>query len=321
MYRTGFHKASFGACRCGRIGAIRAVIAPGGISRLPGHGAVADAPRHGRRSARPDPRRRPAGGAPAGAAGRAQRGRAGRTGRSPALARQAAAPATLRAYRADWQHFADWCAAAGLRPGAGRAGRGRRLSRQPRRHPCAEHDPPPPRRAGQDAPVQRPAVEPGASRHPGAAARPAAPARPAGAEGGGADPRHAAPAAGHLRQHGARPARPGAAAVRLRRRAAPLRTGGAAGRGRGGRSPAGCGCGSPAARPTRPGRGPRSACRAGDMSRPARCGPSRPGRRWPSARPARCSAASAPPGEIGDAALHPDAVRRILAAPGRAWPG
>jgi integrase len=27
------------------------------------------------------------------------------------LARQASAPATLRAYRADWQHFADWCAA------------------------------------------------------------------------------------------------------------------------------------------------------------------------------------------------------------------
>jgi hypothetical protein len=33
-----------------------------------------------------------------------------------ALARQAAAPATLRAYKADWQHFARWCAAAGLSP-------------------------------------------------------------------------------------------------------------------------------------------------------------------------------------------------------------
>jgi integrase len=33
-----------------------------------------------------------------------------------ALARQAAAPATLRAYKADWQHFAAWCAAAGFVP-------------------------------------------------------------------------------------------------------------------------------------------------------------------------------------------------------------
>jgi len=32
------------------------------------------------------------------------------------LARQATAPATLRAYRADWQHFADWCARAGFVP-------------------------------------------------------------------------------------------------------------------------------------------------------------------------------------------------------------
>ena len=32
------------------------------------------------------------------------------------LARQATAPATLRAYRADWQHFARWCAAAGFVP-------------------------------------------------------------------------------------------------------------------------------------------------------------------------------------------------------------
>ncbi|HUZ65831.1 MAG TPA: site-specific integrase [Acetobacteraceae bacterium] len=32
------------------------------------------------------------------------------------LARQAAAPATLRAYKADWQHFAQWCAAKGFVP-------------------------------------------------------------------------------------------------------------------------------------------------------------------------------------------------------------
>ena len=33
-----------------------------------------------------------------------------------ALARKAAAPATLRAYKADWTHYAAWCAAAGLLP-------------------------------------------------------------------------------------------------------------------------------------------------------------------------------------------------------------
>ena len=33
-----------------------------------------------------------------------------------ALARKAAAPATLRAYKADWTHFASWCAAKGFCP-------------------------------------------------------------------------------------------------------------------------------------------------------------------------------------------------------------
>ena len=33
-----------------------------------------------------------------------------------ALARQSAAPATLRAYKADWQHYADWCARTGFAP-------------------------------------------------------------------------------------------------------------------------------------------------------------------------------------------------------------
>ena len=33
-----------------------------------------------------------------------------------ALARKAAAPATLRAYKADWAHYAAWCAAAGFTP-------------------------------------------------------------------------------------------------------------------------------------------------------------------------------------------------------------
>src|SRR5664279_6231991 len=33
-----------------------------------------------------------------------------------ALAKQAAAPATMRAYRADWSHFAVWCAGHGFTP-------------------------------------------------------------------------------------------------------------------------------------------------------------------------------------------------------------
>lgn len=33
-----------------------------------------------------------------------------------AMSRKASAPATLRAYRADWQHFAEWCAAHGFVP-------------------------------------------------------------------------------------------------------------------------------------------------------------------------------------------------------------
>ena len=36
--------------------------------------------------------------------------------RAQALARRAAAPATLRAYRADWAHYASWCAQAGFVP-------------------------------------------------------------------------------------------------------------------------------------------------------------------------------------------------------------
>ena len=55
--------------------------------------------------------------------------------------------------------------------------------------------------------------------------------RPA-AEGRPADAGHAAPAGGDLRQFRPRPARPGPVAVWLRRRAAPLRAGGAASRGR-----------------------------------------------------------------------------------------
>jgi len=36
--------------------------------------------------------------------------------RAQAFARQATAPATLRAYKADWQHFSQWCARSGFVP-------------------------------------------------------------------------------------------------------------------------------------------------------------------------------------------------------------
>jgi hypothetical protein len=52
-------------------------------------------------------------------------------------------------------------------------------------------------------------------------------------------------------------------------------------------SPTGCGYGSAAAKPTRRGRGPRSACRADATWRPARCARSRPGRRWRDEKPGR----------------------------------
>jgi hypothetical protein len=36
--------------------------------------------------------------------------------KAQAYARQSAAPATLRAYKADWAHYAAWCAEAGFDP-------------------------------------------------------------------------------------------------------------------------------------------------------------------------------------------------------------
>ena len=42
------------------------------------------------------------------------RRRAGRACRRPGAGRQATAPATLRAYKADWTHFSQWCAAHGF---------------------------------------------------------------------------------------------------------------------------------------------------------------------------------------------------------------
>ena len=95
-----------------------------------------------------------------------------------ALAKQAAAPATLRAYKADWTHFARLVRRARLRPRAGSPRHRRRLPRQPGRQPRADDHPPAAVGPGQNAPVQRPGVEPGASRHPGPAAGRAADASP-----------------------------------------------------------------------------------------------------------------------------------------------
>src|SRR5271166_3565205 len=136
-----------------------------------------------------------------------------------ALARRAAAPATLRAYKADWTHDASWCAQAGFVPvpaapatvGAYLASLGethapttirRRLSAIGKMHRFNDL---PWNSAHRD--IQEPL-------------RPVATARTAAAQGRPADARDAAPPAGHLRYKCARPARPRTHAVRLRRRAA-----------------------------------------------------------------------------------------------------
>ena len=122
------------------------------------------------------------------------------------LARQAAAPATLRAYRADWQHFARWCAAAGFVPvPAAPEVVGAYLASLAETHAPTTIRPPP-RRPRQK--MHRFNDLPWNPAHRGAAARAAAPARQAGAESRGADPADAAPAARHLRQFGPRSARP-----------------------------------------------------------------------------------------------------------------
>src|SRR5271165_3101613 len=121
------------------------------------------------------------------------------------LARRAAAPATLRAYKADWTHYAAWCAQAGFVPvpaapatvGAYLASLGethapttirRRLSAIGKMHRFNDL---PWNSAHRD--IQEPL-------------RPVATARTATAKGRPADARDAAPSAGHLRSKCARPA-------------------------------------------------------------------------------------------------------------------
>ena len=103
------------------------------------------------------------------------------------LARQATAAATLRAYKADWTHFSAWCAAHGfLAAPAAPATVGAYLASL-----ADSHAPTTIRRrlaALGKIPVQRSAMEPGASRHPGSAARRAPDQWPPGAKSRRADP-------------------------------------------------------------------------------------------------------------------------------------
>jgi integrase len=231
-----------------------------------------------------------------------------------ALARNAAAPATLRAYRADWAHFSQWCAARGVRARPRRPGHRRRLSRRPRRNPCAEHDPPAHRGARENAPLND------------------LPWNPAHRDIQG-------PLQGLLRTHGGPPQKAAALTLPMLRRL--LATCDAGARGRRDRAlllfgfagalrrselvalqvedvaivAGGLGCASAGPRPTRPGRGPRSACRA---ARHAETCPARAFDAWQAvakrkAGPLFRKISTA--GRIGDAALHLDAVRRILSRP------
>ena len=140
------------------------------------------------------------------------------------FAGQALAPATLRAYRADWQHFCAWCRAAGwaAMPAAPATVAAylaslakthtssalvRRLAALSRAH----------RLARQPWPAGDPAIRNtlrGIQRKFGRPVRQAA----------ALATEEVHPPGRNLRKHAGRPARPRAAAARLCRRAAPLRT-------------------------------------------------------------------------------------------------
>ncbi len=210
------------------------------------------------------------------------------------MARKSAAASTLRAYKADWTHFAALVRQARLCPCSRRTRNRGRLPRQSCRQPRAHHHPPAPVRAGQDAPLQRPAVEPRAPRHPGAAA-----GRAAHATAGRCEklPPSRCPCCANCLPLATALLAAGATAhccclassVRCAAprwflsmsKTSPL-------------CPVGCGCASAAEKPIRPGRGRRSACRAAAMRKPARCARSRPGRQWRAGRLARCFAKSVP---------------------------
>jgi len=133
---------------------------------------------------------------------------------------QALAPATLRAYRADWQHFCAWCRAAGWSalpaapatvapisprwPNHTSSALVRRLAALSRAHRlAASHGRPPIRRSATPCAASSANLS-------------------AGTPGGGAGNRRGARLGRNLRDHTGRPARPCAAAAWLCRCAAPL---------------------------------------------------------------------------------------------------
>jgi hypothetical protein len=95
--------------------------------------------------------------------------------------------------------------------------------------PREDHHPPAAGGGRQNASVQRPGVEPGASRHPGPAAGHAPPTWPPSAQSRPPDPEDAAADPSHMRRQRPRKAQPRLAVVRLRRCAAPPGAGGAGG--------------------------------------------------------------------------------------------
>jgi site-specific recombinase XerD len=195
-----------------------------------------------------------------------------------ALARQAAAPATLRAYRADWTHYAAWCAEKGLTPvPADPATVGAYLTSLADSHAPTTIR----RRLAAIGKAHRFNDLPW-------------------------NPGHRAiqePLQALLRLHG-RPVEK-AAALSLAMLRQLVATCDRTARGRRDRALLLIGFAAALRRSELValqvddvarvgGRGPRSACRAASTRKPARYWPSMPGRRWPSAAPARCSAASAP---------------------------
>src|SRR5271165_6628374 len=221
-----------------------------------------------------------------------------------ALARRAAAPATLRAYKADWAHYASWCAQAGFVPvPAAPAIVGAYLASLAESHAPTTIR----RRLSAIGKMHRFNDLPWNSAH--------------------RDIQE--PLRGLLRQHGRPPHKAAPLTLPMLRRL--LATCDPSARGRRDRAlllfgfagalrrselvalrvedvgvtRAGRRFAFRAARPIRRGRGRRSVCRAASTPRPALRGLSRRGRRWHAERPARCSAASAAPA----ASVRPHCIR------------
>ena len=100
------------------------------------------------------------------------------------FADQALSPATLRAYRADWRHFCEWCQAARWSPLPAEPENGRRLSCFAVGNASQQCHRPPARGAEPRASAGEPGMAVGPSGHPQYAARHPPPPRQAAAAGG-----------------------------------------------------------------------------------------------------------------------------------------